>query len=262
MSILLLGGTADARKMACHLFEKGLTTIYSVAGLVRQPNVPCEIVSGGFSQFGGLVEYIQYKNVELEKNQQKKISLILDATHPYAVKMSCAAVRSAVELDIPCWRFERQPWKPGAQDDWFTFNNWDELLPNIIDKKCVFFSVGQIEQKLIENLMKLLEDKKLVQKQILRTAIKSNIEIPDSMHWIKAIGPFEKAKELALMKAFNVDVLLTKNSGGSSTIAKLQAARELAIPVMMLARPELAKADKVFDEINECENSVINFFLK
>jgi len=83
MTLLLLGGTADARQLATRLHRRSVVVIYSVAGLVRQPVVECRVVSGGFSQFGGLVEYIKAESVEA----------ILDATHPYANAISEIASR-------------------------------------------------------------------------------------------------------------------------------------------------------------------------
>ena len=85
MRLLILGGTADGRQLAEILHRQGVPLIYSVAGLVRTPKVACEVVSGGFSQFGGLVEY----------SQQQGITAILDVTHPYAAKMSATAVSAA-----------------------------------------------------------------------------------------------------------------------------------------------------------------------
>lgn len=81
--------------------------------------------------------------------------------------------------------------------------------------------------------------------------------LPESMSWIKAIGPFDFASELAVMQEHQVDVLVSKNSGGSATEAKLAAARNLGITVMMLARPELPQGLTIYDELDDCVAAVL-----
>ena len=106
--LLLLGGTADARRLAVALVGAGIPLIYSVAGLVRIPEVPCEVVSGGFEQCGGLPEFIE----------QRAIGAILDATHPYAAQMSRTASLAAHGRGIPCWRFQRPKGGPSWATRW------------------------------------------------------------------------------------------------------------------------------------------------
>ncbi|UZE97483.1 precorrin-6A reductase [Alkalimarinus alittae] len=245
MSLLLLGGTADGRRLAKKLHQQGVSLIYSVAGLVRQPDVPCEVISGGFSQFGGLVEYIK----------QHAIVAILDVTHPYAAKMSATAVDASKTCCIPCWRFHRPAWEKQAGDLWQEFISWETLLPALKDKKTVFLTAGQLEQQAIDALTANEQ-----QRQLLRTAVEPKVTLSDSMHWIKAIGPFNLTDELALMKTHNVDALVSKNSGGESTVAKIQAARALGVPVYMLERPTLPKADEIFTDSASCERFVVSAF--
>ncbi len=90
-TLLLLGGTADGRVLAEKLHNSGIRVIYSIAGLVRTPNVPCEIISGGFSQRGGLALFIQ----------EHHVAAILDVTHPYAQTMSNTAASVAKQCGIP-----------------------------------------------------------------------------------------------------------------------------------------------------------------
>lgn len=251
MSLLILGGTADARKLTEKLHMQGLALTYSVAGLVRTPDVPCDVVSGGFSQFGGLTQYLKQR-----LDEQKPITAILDVTHPYAEKMSATAVLAAKQLGIPCWRFHRPPWDAKRGDHWQIFKSWETLLPLLVDKQSVFFTAGQLDEATILTLDALLKGKK--QRQLLRTAVKPKVTMLESMDWIKAIGPFEYQQELELMKAYKVDVLVSKNSGGDSTDAKLYAARELGIPVFMLARPPIADADRIFDDLLEYERFVLS----
>lgn len=246
MCLLLLGGTADGRILAGNLHKQGVPVIYSVAGRVRMPDVPCAIVTGGFTQFGGLVEYIK----------QKAIAAVLDVTHPYAEKMSATAVAAANICGIPCWRFHRPAWKSQSGDNWQYFSDWPGISNRLKDKMHVFLSAGQIDQMFIDSL-----SRNSMQKQLLRTAVKPKIALPDSMHWIKAIGPFSYANEMVLMRENHIDVLVSKNSGGDATIEKVNVARDLGIPVYFLERPELPDADVEMSTRDECLQLVLEKFM-
>lgn len=238
MNLLLLGGTSDARRMASTLHKKGIRLIYSVAGLVRTPDLPCTIVSGGFSQFGGLAAYIKLH----------KISAILDVTHPYAQQMSDTAVEVARLLDIPCWRFHREPWVAQKGDQWLLFDQWHDLMPALRDKKVVFLSMGQVTLKHLQQLSTNTQGKTI----ILRTAAEPSFCLPAGIIWIKAIGPFDVAAERQLFEQYGVDSIVSKNSGGEAIIAKIHAARELNIPVYMMNRPIKKTVDKQFLAAPEC----------
>lgn len=249
MTLLILGGTADGRKLAECLHEKSLPLIYSVAGLVRTPDVGCKVVSGGFTQFGGLANFIR----------DRGITAVLDVTHPYAKVMSSTAVDAARVCGVPVWRFHRESWQKQAGDDWRLFDDWNDLLPSLRDKKSVFLTAGQLSQVVVdafEGMSTLVG-----QRQLLRTAVVPKVVLPESMSWVKAIGPFAFEDELALMREYGVDVLVCKDSGGDSTVEKLNAARVLGLPVFMLARPCLPDVDVIFTSRRECEESVLRMML-
>ncbi len=241
MTLLILGGTADGRKLAECLHEKSLPLIYSVAGLARTPDVGCEVVSGGFTQFGGLENFIR----------ERGIKAILDVTHPYAKVMSSTAVDVAKVCGIPVWRFHRESWQKQAEDDWRLFDDWEGLLPSLRDKRSVFLTAGQLSQVVVDEFAGM--STRVGQRQLLRTAVVPNVVLPGSVSWVKAIGPFAFEDELALMREHGVDALVCKDSGGDSTVEKLNAARVLGLPVFMLARPCLPDADVIFTSRRECE---------
>ncbi len=245
MSLLILGGTADGRVLADALFEAGIPVIYSVAGLVRMPKVQCEVVSGGFTQFGGLAHFIRARHV----------SAILDVTHPYAQTMSTTAVEVSRELGVPCWRFHREAWQPEQGDNWTIVSDWHDALPLLQAKRTVFLTAGQVDQSIVDVLAGFIG-----QKQVLRTAVEPKITLPPSMRWIKAIGPFDYTQEHAVMTEYNIDVVVIKNSGGQSTIAKLQVARDLGIPVLMFARPDLPSADAILRSREACLDHVCRHY--
>lgn len=243
MKILILGGTADGRHLAQALHKSGCNIVYSIAGLVRQPALKCEVISGGFTQFGGLVSYLK----------SESISAVLDITHPYAQLMSITAFKSTRDCGIPYWRFHRPSWQPESGDHWQHYEDWPALLKALQTKKKVFLTAGQLP----ETALKAFENfGQQGQKQILRTAVAPKEALPLSMDWHKAIGPFSLEHERETMKARQVDVLVTKNSGGTSMQAKLFAARELNIPVMMFTRPDLPTADEEFISKSACQNFV------
>ena len=243
MKLLLLGGTADGRVLAERLYTQKIELIYSIAGLVRVPQLPCKVVSGGFTQCGGLQRFIALEN----------ITAIVDVTHPYAQTMSIKAVNAAKACHIPYWRFHRRPWQPQLGDNWCFINDWQAALPLVAAKKSVLLTAGQLDKSFIDALATNKQ-----QRQFLRTAVQPKMCLPESMLWIKAIGPFAYESEYHLLQDNRIDILLTKNSGGDSTVAKLQAARELNIPVLMLQRPELPKADRLLFSRDECVEFIVS----
>ncbi|EGH00095.1 Cobalt-precorrin-6x reductase [gamma proteobacterium IMCC2047] len=235
--------------MVKRLNRPEIETVYSVAGLVRMPDVDCEVISGGFSQFGGLQTYIK----------QQQIDAVLDATHPYAQNMTATASAVTRELNIPYWRFHRAPWQAQEGDHWQQFDSWDALLARLKGFQSVFLTAGQLDEAVVSVLDHY---GKQGQKQLLRTAVQPSHDLPPSMRWVKAIGPFDLENERALMREHQVDVLVSKNSGGKATEAKLAAAREMGIPVLMLKRPELPADITVFDELDECVEAVCHLITK
>jgi precorrin-6A/cobalt-precorrin-6A reductase len=248
MAILLLGGTADARHLADRLHQQGINIIYSVAGLVRTPDVACDIVVGGFSALGGLAQYVD----------QKAIRMIVDVTHPYAKKMTQTAITVADKKNITYVRFHRPEWLPQEGDVWHEVSEWHDVLEKIKHAAVVFLTAGQLTQEQIDNV----HQQNINQQQILRTAVKPSALLPASMTWIKAIGPFSYQQELTTIQQYDIDMIVSKNSGGQSTIEKLNVAREKNIPVVMLSRPivdiPIVFNNSIFDDMEKCEAHIIN----
>lgn len=251
MKILLLGGTADGRKLAdalhrCQEYQMNIDVIYSVAGLVRMPQLDCTVISGGFTQFGGLKNYINLHHIDA----------VLDVTHPYASKMSHHAAIAASDCAIPYWCFHRPAWQPSAGDNWQTFERLEQLPGLLARYQRVFFTLGQLNSELITTLD--LQRTAESPCDVVRTAAPSKAKLSDSMLWLKGIGPFSVEDEIVLMQQHGIEVLVTKNSGGSSTSAKLEAARRLKIPVLIQTRPSLPDADQLFVE----PSAVVQHILK
>ncbi len=247
MKWLILGGTADARHLVSALAEAGLlapqgplSLVYSVAGLVRIPKLDCEVISGGFTQYGGLKSYLQ----------DQQISGVFDVTHPFAANMSRTAVEVCRELDMPCWRFHRPAWQPEAGDNWRSFNDWQDLPALLAGKRNILLTAGQLTETISGQL--LAQARAEGQRLILRTAAPPRFSWPDDQVWIKAIGPFDLAAETALFDQYQIDALVSKNSGGDATVAKLAAARQCGADVFMLQRPDMPAARQEFSNIADC----------
>ena len=281
MSVLILGGTNDALRLAEGLHQRlrptGVEIIYSLAGLVRVPKTDYRVITGGFSQYGGLDNYIK----------QHDIIGIVDATHPYANNISDVAYAAALNHRIPYWQFDRPKWQQQSKDKWFEYQGWDELLPMLQDKQSIFITTGQLTPQTLQSL-----SQKLSAKVLLRTAIKPAVSKPavskptaasttlgENIHWIQAIGPFTLEDEISLMREHAVDALVSKNSGGDATMAKLHAARQLQVPVYLLKRPLYQRLQDdgqdslldclqnnqksnqtVFSQLSDCEEAVVQYF--
>lgn len=266
MKLLLLGGTADGRKLAAQLHEQGIEVIYSVAGLVRKPQLDCQVISGGFSQHGGLENYLQ----------REQITAVLDVTHPYAQQMSSTAQSVCETLNLPYWRFHRPAWQAETGDDWRGYTDNIQLINSLTQalinakevdsgdesKQNILFSIGQLDAELLQllaDLVKHTAELGIKLQLIVRTAAAPKIPLLADMTWLKAIGPFHFDDEFELLKQHKITFMVSKNSGGDSTYPKLLAARQLQLPVFMQTRPELAEIKTEFDDLACCAEFVLAF---
>lgn len=259
--VLLLGGTGEARKLALRLHQAGIELIYSIAGIVRQPDLPCEVVSGGFSQFAqadkndepvvatcGRVQISQEQadqslNGMIRFIAQRRISLVLDLTHPYAGTVSDTAVKAARTCGIPSWRYQRSSWQPQEGDHWSHWSDWNDLITQLMPFKRPFMALGRSALNQIDQIP-------AGQHWILRTTPTDFILNQKNLTLIQDTGPYNGEREKALLKQQHIDVIVCKNSGSDATAGKLVAARALGIPVLMQQRPATAAADALFSDID------------
>jgi len=228
--ILLLGGTTEALRLARRMNPDA---IYSLAGLGRVPDdLPCQVRVGGFGGAEGLAGYIREQGIEL----------LLDLTHPYAAQISANAARAAELSGIACWALRRPGWQAGEGDDWREVDDWAGLVKALNDFQRPLFTLG-------------------------REPLEHLHEIPLHQHWtvrcltaqqavpraeiIGARGPFALDEERALFARLGTDVLISKNGGSASTEPKLQVARELGVPVVLLRRPELPAVEREFAQLED-----------
>ena len=238
MKILVIGGTADGRYLARALHDLGFDVIYSIAGIVRKATLPCPVISGGFTQFGGLQQYVV----------DNDITNLADVTHPFAQKMSNKMVQVSENLAMPLLRFHRPQWQKKWNDNWIEVSDWAELIDLVTGAQyqSLFMTAGQVTQAIIDVLANQ------VNHVLLRTAMPVKINLPRNVTWVKAIGPFTLAHEKSLIEQYQISAIISKNSGGDSTYAKIQAAAEASIPVYQFKRPELATTEFQCEDQASC----------
>lgn len=242
MKILILGGIAESKQLAKQLIDHQHTVIYSIVGLVRTPELACEIHIGGFSSDGtngsqGLSDYCQLHDIDL----------LIDATHPYAVDISVNAVTAAKMVEVPCWRYSRPGWDESKYPNWHHYDQWADLAPQIESYRRPFFTIGA-------SILQHSDQRPEHQQWVMRSATK--LKSIEGITQIHAIGPFYYEDELTLMQQHKIDALISKDSGCSRVAEKLDAALTLNIPVYVQRRPELAQADQSFDHIDDLVDAI------
>lgn len=223
-NILVLGGTIEATRLVAELARLGLATTLSYAGRVERPKPqPVPVRVGGFGGVEGLAAYLR----------AHAITHLIDATHPFAAQMSTNAVRAAQITGVPLLALTRPAWTPAPGDDWQT-------VPDI--PAAVAALAGPARRILLAlGRMHLAEFAAQPQHHyVLRLVDPPELPppLPDH-HIILDRGPFDAAADEALMRAHRIDLVVSKNAGGSGAQAKLVAARVLSLPVLMIDRPAL-----------------------
>ena len=226
--VLLLGGVTEALALARQM-QPG--DIYSLAGLGRVPeDLPCQVRVGGFGGAEGMARFIA----------DNAVQLVIDATHPYAAQISANAAAAAQLAGVPCWALRRPGWQAQAGDDWREVADWDELTHSLKSFRRPLFTLGR---EPLEHLEEIPEHQHWTVRCLQEQAPTARAEI------IGARGPFTLDSERALFERLGCDVLISKNSGSVATEPKLQVARELGLPVLVLRRPVLPPVDREFSEL-------------
>ena len=218
--ILILGGTSDARTIASRLHAADCDVTTSLAGVTRDPHLPPGAVRrGGFGGAEGLADYIG----------QERFDALIDATHPFAAQISTHAVLAAQSTQTPLLRFERPAWQRMEGDRWFEVASITKAVAALPNGARVFLTIGR------KDIAPFLGRDDL--SGIIRSIEVPKIGLPPAWQLRTARPPFSVAEERELMSRERITHLVTKNAGGDDTSAKLEAARALGLPAVMIARP-------------------------
>jgi len=230
--VLILGGTGDATELVVKAADiPEVEVITSLAGRTRQPIVPFGNTRiGGFGGLTGLITYLQ----------AQPIDVLIDATHPFAAQISLNAAAAAAKVGIPHLMLIRPAWKPVAGDDWIDVDSnaaAAKVLPELAQR--IFLTIGRQELAAFAHLktwflMRMIDP-----------------PLPDTLVPLGQVlldrGPFSLENERSLLQQYEIGAIVSKNSGGDATYAKIIAARERKIPVVMVQRPAVPTGEKVAD---------------
>jgi precorrin-6A/cobalt-precorrin-6A reductase len=230
MRILILGGTSDANRLAAEVAVRGLDAVYSYAGRTSVPAPqPLPTRTGGFGGADGLAAYLR----------ADRITHVVDATHPFAAEMSRHAILACESTGVRLLAIERAPWPREERDDWIEVADLDAAAAALpVARASVFLAIGR--QHLTPFAVKPQHDYTLR----FVDAPGGALPLPDA-HVIVDRGPFTLDGELELLRSRRIEWLVTRNSGGDGAHAKIVAARRLSLPVVMIARPEMAERCRV-----------------
>ena len=248
--ILILGGTTEARQLAGKLARRAdFSLTLSLAGRTESPvaqGVPVRV--GGFGGADGLAAHLQRENVDL----------LIDATHPYAARISANAAGAARQSGVPILALRRPGWEPVAGDRWTLVDSAAEAASALgTAPRRVFLAIGRQEAGAFEAAPQ--------HSYLIRSVdpVEPKLAVP-AADYLLARGPFPEAAERALLEEHRIDAVVSKNSGGEATYGKIAAARALGIEIIMVRRPTLpavasaetvdalaAKVDHLFDPVAE-----------
>ncbi|MGQ0683104.1 cobalt-precorrin-6A reductase [Bradyrhizobium sp.] len=226
---LILGGTADANQLAEALAHVGLDAIYSYGGRTRAPaGQPLPTRIGGFGGVAGLAEYIR----------QEGITHVIDATHPFAAEMSRNAVAACAETGTPLIAVERAPWARTPGDTWIEVADIASAVAALPENRArVFLAIGR------QHIAPF--GARPQHAYTLRFVDPPEGALPFDANVIVSRGPFTLDGELEMMQARGIEWVVARNSGGDGARAKIDAARALGLPVIMLSRPQLPERPRM-----------------
>lgn len=222
MRILILGGTGEARELAAELVAAGVDVLSSLAGRIRQPRLPDGPVHvGGFGGAAGLVAFLR----------AEQITAVIDATHPFAGIITANAAQAAARAGVPLLVLRRPEWEAAPSWDLVADIGAAAAAVRAWPGESVFLTTGRRDLDVFA-----ADDR---HRFLVRAVDPPDGPVPPRMTLILDRGPYSVEGESALMREHGIGLLVTKNSGGPMTAAKLEAARDLGVQVLMVRRPPL-----------------------
>ncbi|WP_167479496.1 cobalt-precorrin-6A reductase [Nocardia arthritidis] len=234
MKILILGGTREARELArIASSERGFDVVSALAGRVRDPLLPAgQVRIGGFGGPEGLREWLAANAIEA----------VVDATHPFAGTISANAAAATAAAGVPLLHLRRPGWSESLGDKWIRVPDRESAAAalNTLGER-VFLTIGRQGVSAFAGLAEHWF--------LIRAIDPPDGALPPRHELLLARGPFAVEAESALLAGHRIDVLVTKDSGGSLTDAKLTAACAAGIPVVMIDRPAPPDGATIVDTV-------------
>ena len=239
--VLILGGTGKARELvrqAIPMFDSTAEFISSQAGVTQDPiAIPGRMVTGGFGGITGLAEFMDHEQIQI----------LIDATHPFAAQMSMNAVAACAQTNAKLLALTRPKWVAQTGDQWrhvADINSAVAVLSGTVQN--VMLAIGRMHLDAFAPCPQ--------HQYLLRVVDAPSGEVPlPNRSIIVDQGPFSVENDIALMRDHKIELVVAKNAGGSGARAKIDAARALNIPIIMIdrpyipARPEVGTAQEVLD---------------
>ena len=224
MRALILGGTTEAAALARALTDVEVVT--SLAGRTSRPAaLPGRVRIGGFGGAQGLAEYLETEGIET----------LIDATHPFAARISANAAEAVRLRPTPRLMLVRPEWTPQPGDRWTTVPDIPAAADAVPKGARAFLAIGRQELAPFAGRADAWF--------LIRSVEPPDRPLPPNHAVVTARGPFRVEDEAALLAEHRIDVLVAKNSGGDD--AKLAAARRLGVPVVLVKRPPLPEGERV-----------------
>ena len=223
MRVLILGGTTEASALARLLAgDSRFEATLSLAGRTSTPRPqPIATRVGGFGGTGGLTDFLA----------AQKIEAVVDATHPYADQISANAVAACQRSGVPLASLVRPPWHQESGDLWQSVPSTEAAVAALgAARRCVFLTVGRQELHLFAAAPQHRYVARLIEAP-------QQAGLPPDLVLLQQRGPFDVEAERRLLHERGIDIVVSKNSGGSATYPKLTAARALGLPVIIIERP-------------------------
>jgi precorrin-6A/cobalt-precorrin-6A reductase len=224
MRILVLGGTTEGSALAQLLAKDArFQATLSLAGRTASPRAqPIATRVGGFGGADGLAQWLA----------AEKVVAVIDATHPYADQISANAVAACRQLSIPLVSIVRPPWQPVGGDKWRVVANASAAAAMLGEApRRVFLSLGRLDLHFFAAAPPHHYVARVIDPP-------QQAGLPPQIRFLQARGPFDLAGERKLLVDEKIELIVSKNSGGRATYPKIEAARALGLPVIMIARPD------------------------
>ena len=239
--VLVLGGTGEARDLAGRLVQRGDAVVSSLAGRVSAPALPVgEVRTGGFGGVDGLADHLVTHGYDV----------VVDATHPFAAQITGNAVAACGRVGVPLVRLQRPGWSRHPLAGEFTWVDDVDAARLAAEALGVrpFLTTGRQQLETFAAW-----DDRYV---LARVVDPPDWDVPSTWEVLRARGPYPYAAERELLESRAVDVLLTKDSGGALTEAKLGAAHDLGVPVVVVRRPPVPDGVAVVESVGEAVSAI------